>query len=109
MGSEEEFAKVIALAETLGGAVGASRPVIEAGWIPRQHQVGQSGKIVAPKLYIVAAVSGATQHIAGMSGSKYVLAINKDEEAPIFEVADLGIVGDAKKILPLLTEAIKKL
>lgn len=107
MGSAEEFAKVIDLAEALGGAVGASRPAIEAGWMPRQHQVGQSGKIVAPKLYVVAGVSGATQHVAGMSGSKYVLAINTDEDAQIFEVADLGIVGDAKKILPLLTEAVK--
>ena len=92
----------------LGGAVGGTRPVIENGWLPRVQQVGQSGKIVAPELYIACGVSGATQHISGMSGSKYIIAINKDEEAPIFSIADLGIVGDVKKILPLMIEEFRK-
>ena len=93
----------------LGGVVGATRPVIENGWISRTHQVGQSGKIVAPDLYIACGVSGATQHVSGMSGSKYIIAINKDEEAPIFSVADLGIVGDVKQVLPILIEEFKKI
>ena len=108
MGSKEDFALIEELAGVLGGVVGATRPVIEEGWIGRQHQVGQSGKIVAPQLYICAGVSGATQHVSGMSSSKYVVAINKDEDAPIFEVADVGIVGDAKKILPIFIEEVKK-
>ena len=108
MGSAEDFKLIIELADILGGVVGATRPVIEEGWVGRQHQVGQSGKITAPQLYICAGVSGATQHVAGMSGSKYVIAINKDEDAPIFEVADVGIVGDAKKILPIFIEEVKK-
>ncbi len=108
MGSKEDFALIEELADVLGGVVGATRPVIEEGWIGRQHQVGQSGKIVAPQLYICAGVSGATQHVSGMSSSKYVVAINKDEDAPIFEVADVGIVGDAKKILPIFIEEVKK-
>jgi electron transfer flavoprotein alpha subunit len=108
MGSKEDFALIEELADVLGGVVGATRPVIEEGWISRQHQVGQSGKIVAPQLYICAGVSGATQHVSGMSGSKYVVAINKDEDAPIFDVADVGIVGDAKKILPIFIEEVKK-
>ena len=108
MGSEEEFALCGELADLLGGVVGATRPAIENGWINRTHQVGQSGKIVAPDLYIACGVSGATQHVSGMSGSKYIIAINKDEEAPIFDVADIGIVGDVKKILPLMIEEFKK-
>lgn len=108
MGTEEEFALCADLADVLGGVVGATRPAIENGWINRTHQVGQSGKIVAPDLYIACGVSGATQHVSGMSGSKYIIAINKDEEAPIFEVADIGIVGDAKKILPIMIEEFKK-
>lgn len=107
MGSEEDFALCTELAELLGGVVGATRPVIENGWINRTHQVGQSGKIVTPDLYIACGVSGATQHVSGMSGSKYIIAINKDEEAPIFDVADIGIVGDAKKILPLIIEEFR--
>lgn len=108
MGSEENFKLIYELAEAFGGVVGASRPVIENGWISRQHQVGQSGKIVSPDLYVAVGISGAVQHLSGMSGSKYIIAINKDEDAPIFGVADAGIVGDALKILPLFIEAVKK-
>ena len=104
MGSKEQFALVEELAALLGGVVGATRPAIEDGWVSRAHQVGQSGKIVAPALYIACGVSGATQHVSGMSGSGYVVAINKDEDAPIFDVADVGIVGDVAKVLPLMIE-----
>ena len=107
MGSEEGFGLCKDLADILGGVVGATRPAIENGWINRTHQVGQSGKIVNPDLYIACGISGATQHVSGMTGSKYIVAINKDEDAPIFSVADVGIVGDAKQILPLFIEAIK--
>ena len=109
MGSEEDLKLVYELAEVLGAEVGATRPVIEEGWMSRAHQVGQSGKIVAPKLYIACGVSGAMQHISGAMGSKYIVAINKDEAAPIFEIANVGIVGDVKVILPLMIEEIKKL
>ena len=95
-------------AALLGGVVGATRPAIEDGWVSRAHQVGQSGKIVAPALYIACGVSGATQHVSGMSGSGYVVAINKDEDAPIFDVADVGIVGDVAKVLPLMIEEIRQ-
>jgi electron transfer flavoprotein alpha subunit len=108
MGSEENYKLCEELADVLGGVVGATRPVIENGWISRTHQVGQSGKIVAPDLYIACGVSGATQHVSGMSGSKYIIAINKDEEAPIFQVADLGIVGDVKQVLPIMIEEFRK-
>lgn len=108
MGNEENFKLVQELARVLGGVVGATRPAIESGWISRAHQVGQSGKIVAPKLYIACGISGATQHTSGMSGSKYIVAINKDEEAPIFEVADLSIVGNVTEILPVMIEEMKK-
>ena len=108
MGSAEDFALCGQLAELLGGVVGATRPAIEAGWIPRTHQVGQSGKIVTPDLYIACGISGSTQHISGMVGSKYIVAINKDADAPIFSVADVGIVGDVKQILPLLIAAVKE-
>ena len=108
MGSEENMAMCTELAKVLGGAVGGTRPVIENGWLPRMQQVGQSGKIVTPDLYIACGVSGATQHLSGMTGSKYIIAINKDEEAPIFSVADVGIVGDVKKILPMMIEEFKK-
>lgn len=108
MGSKENFALVEELAEVLGGVVGASRPAIEDGWVSRAHQVGQSGKIVAPKLYIACGISGATQHVSGMIGSGYIVAINKDEDASIFDVADVGIVGDVTKVLPLMIEEVKK-
>ena len=108
MGSKENFALVEELAQLLGGVVGATRPAIEEAWVSRAHQVGQSGKIVAPALYIACGVSGATQHVSGMSGSGYVVAINKDEDAPIFDVADVGIIGDAMQVLPVMIEEIRK-
>ncbi len=108
MGNAENFKLVEELARVLGGVVGATRPAIESGWISRAHQVGQSGKIVAPKLYIACGISGATQHTSGMTGSNYIVAINKDEEAPIFEIANLSIVGNVTDILPVMIEEMKK-
>lgn len=108
MGSIENFKLVEELARVLGGVVGATRPAIESDWICRTHQVGQSGKVVAPKLYIACGISGATQHTSGMSGSKYIVAINKDEEAPIFEMADIAIIGNVNEILPVMIEEMKK-
>jgi electron transfer flavoprotein alpha subunit len=109
MGNKENFKLVEELALACHGVVGATRPAIEAEWVPRSHQVGQSGKIVAPKLYIACGISGATQHVSGMIGSGYIIAVNKDEDAPIFDIADVGIVGDVVKVVPLLIEEIKKI
>lgn len=109
IGGKEGLIEIKKLAKSLDGEVSSSRSVVDSGWLPKDRQVGQTGKTVRPSLYLACGISGAIQHVAGMEGSKYIIAINKNETAPIFEVADLGIVGDLKSIIPKLNDRVKKI
>jgi electron transfer flavoprotein alpha subunit len=107
LGEASKYEMVESLAKLLKGAPGASRAIVDAGWVPYSHQVGQTGKVVKPNVYIALGISGATQHMVGMKGSKNIIAVNKDAEAPIFSISDLGIVGDVHKVVPKLIEALE--
>lgn len=107
LGAADGYRMIEQLAGLLHGAAGASRAIVDAGWVPYSHQVGQTGKTVKPTVYIAAGISGATQHMVGMKGAKNIIAINKDQEAPIFSIADLGVVGDVNKVLPKLIESLQ--
>jgi electron transfer flavoprotein alpha subunit len=107
LGDAANYQLIEDLAKLLKGAPGASRAIVDAGWVPYSYQVGQTGKVVKPTVYLAAGISGATQHMVGMKGAKNIIAINKDKEAPIFGIADLGIVGDVHKVLPKLIEALR--
>jgi len=109
MKSPDNWAPLEELADLLDGATACSRPVSDEGWRPHEEHTGQTGKIIAPNVYFAIGISGATQHLAGISSSKYIVAINNDKDAPIFEAAQYGIVGDASKILPQLVEAVKEI